>query len=227
MSEGNKEIKVKLIETPLGKAIAIITVLCAIVGTVIAVLTYFRGSGPAVPANSQVYAVGETVHFGEWDWRILDVQGNKALLITENVIETRPYNEEGTAVTWETCTLRTYLNGEFLEKFSARDRKMILLTQNNNPDNPWYEKGKGCGKTDDKVFLLSIEEGEKYFGNGQHNEERMARFNNDRIMWWLRSPGHSQNYAAYIMDDGHVPILGLIVSNYNGGLRPALWLKLT
>ena len=174
------------------------------------------------------YTVGDTIHFGEWDWRVLAVENGKALLITKNIIEQRPYNDEEANVTWETCTLRAYLNGEFLKKFSTQERAKICKIENVNFDNPWYETSGGSNTTD-KVFLLSIEEVKKYFGDIQPNEERAARIRNDRAFWWLRSPGQHQDYAAYVSLDGKVPILGLVVSSIGegtNGVRPALWLKI-
>ena len=38
------------------------------------------------------FHVGEVVPFGDYDWRILDIKGNAALIITETMIEQRPYN---------------------------------------------------------------------------------------------------------------------------------------
>jgi len=61
---------------------------------------------------------------------VLDVQGDKALMITKDVIEKRPYNVQDTDVTWETCDLRKYLNGEFLQKFTEEERGKMF--RNNN-----------------------------------------------------------------------------------------------
>ena len=118
--------------------------------------------------------VGDIMRFGEWDWRVLDVQNNRALIITENIIERRAYNEEDEEVTWETCTLRGYLNGEFLQKFSGEERGRIAETRIQNPDNLWYAR-KGGNHTEDKVFLLSLEEVDRYFGNSGDYENRRSK----------------------------------------------------
>jgi len=53
--------------------------------------------------NEGLLGVGDIYHFGPYDWRVLGVQEDKALLITEGIIEERAYNEEDHSVTWETC----------------------------------------------------------------------------------------------------------------------------
>jgi hypothetical protein len=198
---------------------------------------------------------GETRNllFGPYAWRVLDIQGDRALLITEDVIEQRHYNASLEAVTWEGCTLRAYLNGEFCRKFSPQERRIISENENPNEDNQWYGTDGG-GDTRDRVFLLSLEEVVKHFGdsgdlaarkgwywedgkdvlkdgkgyyiNDQYNSERVAKFNNSGYWWWLRSPGGSQILAAFVRSGGNVALDGHFVYNDSVGVRPALWLNL-
>ncbi|MDR0474164.1 MAG: DUF6273 domain-containing protein, partial [Treponema sp.] len=62
--------------------------------------------------------INSIIRFGGYTWRVLDVQGGEALIITEEVIEQRKYNNVYKDVSWETCDLRKYLNGGFLRKFT-------------------------------------------------------------------------------------------------------------
>ena len=39
------------------------------------------------------FKIGSTVSFGGYTWRILDIQNNMALIITENIIEQRAYHD--------------------------------------------------------------------------------------------------------------------------------------
>ena len=185
--------------------------------------------------------VGDVIPFGEWNWRVLDVQDGKALIITENLIEPRPYNVELAEVTWEKCTLREYLNGEFLQKFTAEEQRRIAETRVSNPDNLWCGTNGG-NNTIDKVFLLSLEEVVKYFGDSgqlqnepgdkpyiddQYNSARIAMdVNGNPWWWWLRSPGFSSGYAASVYDEGYVHVYGFDVIADHLGVRPALWLNL-
>jgi hypothetical protein len=65
----------------------------------------------------------ETMRFGNYDWRILEVVNSKALLLSETVIVTLPYHRPGGCITWENCTLRQYLNNEFYNSFSPQDKR--------------------------------------------------------------------------------------------------------
>ena len=101
--------------------------------------------------------IGSIVPFGGYHWRILDIQGNAALIITEHMIEQHPYNNRAGDVTWADCSLRKYLNGEFYNKFTAAERSRIIPVLNTNRDNQWY-RSKGGEDTRDYLFLLSMEE---------------------------------------------------------------------
>lgn len=49
-------------------------------------------------------------------WRVLSVDGDDVFLLADQNLDAQPYNNNDTAadVTWETCGLRTWLNGMFL-----------------------------------------------------------------------------------------------------------------
>ena len=109
--------------------------------------------------------IGSVIKVANIDWLVLDVDKaqNRALLISEKILEKRPYNTEYVDITWERCTLRQYLNGEFYNKLGAA-KSAIADTQNNNPKNPWYGISGG-NATSDKIFLLNLDEVVKYFGD--------------------------------------------------------------
>jgi len=179
--------------------------------------------------------VGSIISFAKYNWRVLDVQGDKVLLLTEDVIEKRQYNMQPTYITWEACALRKYLNGEFLQKFTREEQSRIIETRASNPDNLWY--GTHGGKaTNDKIFLLSLEEVDRYFGNSgdyqgkrrkeynggklvvdskgflfsnAHDNARVAKYKGEACRWWLRSPGSSSDCAAGVDDDGYVSVIGI------------------
>ena len=190
--------------------------------------------------------VGDIIPFGGYDWRVLDVRDGKALLITKEILETRPYNVGRKKITWEKCTLRQYLNGAFYDSLGEA-KHAIAETHNSNPNNQWYGT-KGGNATNDKVFLLSLDEVCRYFGDSteklrnvrededylsdKNSPNRIARQRNiGACQWWLRSPGgYSSNImdAAVVYDDGDVGISGVPVNDDDyGGVRPALWLDLS
>jgi hypothetical protein len=119
--------------------------------------------------------------FGQYNWRILDIQDGKALLITQDIMEKKPFNDKQANTDWETCTLRKYLNGDFYNRFSAADQARIAATKVDNPKNGSY----GGRSTKDNIFLLSVDEANKYF---KDDADRIASYNGDaNYGWWLRT----------------------------------------
>ena len=124
-------------------------------------------------------------------WRVLSVNGNDAFLMAEKTLDNQCFNEHPKSstgggkelwATWETCTLRTWLNDTFLnaaftdeEKNAIADTTVVTLGE-----DPWNTGTLTDGGNDtvDKVYLLSLEEirngeygfdsqPEGYLGNGQ------------------------------------------------------------
>ena len=203
-------------------------------------------SSAAAAELDRKFTVGNVVVFGRYEqddnqgngkepvqWRVLKREGQKALLISEMNLDSQPYNKEWTSVTWETCTLRTWLNGPFLNAaFTRTQQGAILTTAVKNEDNPSFGTDGGRD-TSDQVFLLSIAEAEKLFSrdedravkNTAYAKAQGAYDNDGAGWWWLRSPGDFQNNAAYVFTDGSVYRDGGDV-NFDLAVRPALWLDL-
>lgn len=196
---------------------------------------------------------GDIITFGGYEWRVLDIKSTAALIITEDIVEKRPYHDVYKDTTWADCGLRKYLNGEFYEQFSEADKSRIIMVTNKNLDNPWFGTSGG-DDTQDRLFLLDIEDVVcRYFGDsGDHlrnrskkqnywfqrkdenNSKRISKFMGYDYWWWLRSPGRINRAAAYIHGDpgGCVGVNGNSVfftrfgAERDGGVRPALWLSL-
>ena len=122
-------------------------------------------------ANPLGYVVGNIVTFGTYagesiQWKVLEDKGNGTyVLLSEYGLEAKAYNEEYVDVTWETCTLRSWLNGEFYQTaFTDKERAQILLTDVVNADNAEYGT-EGGNDTQDYVYLLSLDEVQRYFGD--------------------------------------------------------------
>ena len=158
------------------------------------------------------------------------------LLISKYELDCKPYNEEKEDVTWETSTLRTWLNNAFINNaFSQSEQALIATTTVSADENLEYSTKPG-NATQDKVFLLSIKEVNTYFPS---NEARMCTPTNYTIEqgifidsgrtscdWWLRSPGAYQSNAACVLPDGESHENGLNVESDDCGVRPALWINL-
>lgn len=186
----------------------------------------------------------DIINFGNYNWRVLEVENSKALIISENIIELRWYHQEFVDITWSECGLRSYLNDEFYNNFGQHEKSRIISVTNKNPDNPWF-RTRGGTDTVDRIFLLNIEEACEYFGSSTgnllnkseqrwliddcNNERRQAKFGNAYHWWRLRSPGYYSKTSASISSNGSVYVRGNGVFGRprdGGGVRPALWLEL-
>ncbi|MCR4594270.1 MAG: toll/interleukin-1 receptor domain-containing protein, partial [Clostridiales bacterium] len=177
---------------------------------------------------SDIYA-GYKFNFGTYNgeditWRVLAKEENKILVISDKALFHKEYNEVYTDTTWEKCTLRKYLNNDFLNNcFSEENQKKILKTKVINDNNPEYGTSGGAD-TMDKVFLLSIDEANKYFASD--NDRKARDILGQKSFWWLRSPGYSSNFAACVCGDGSVDNFGFNVIRGGLAVRPALWINL-
>ena len=106
-------------------------------------------------------------------WRVLSVEGDDALLVADKNLDCQRYNDTYEDVTWETCTLRSWLNGYGEEEnvckndyssgnfmdyaFTAEEQEAIQTTDIVNNENLEYGTDGG-NNTSDQVYLLSIEE---------------------------------------------------------------------
>lgn len=166
---------------------------------------------------------GDEIFFGTnngqkiW-WDVLIVYDHMALIISNDCICYKPYHQFDRDITWSDCTLRQWLNNEFINGFLTHAEKTKIQPIGlNNDDNIEFNTSGGIA-TNDQVFLLSIHEAKILFANDQ------ARASGS--MWWLRSPGSSSNCAAYVLNDGEVFTCGLNVADKRVGVRPAMWLNL-
>ena len=194
--------------------------------------------------------VGDTIIFGTYEqdndkfngkedieWLVLAKKDNRLLVISQYGLDYQEYNTKFEDVTWESCTLRKWLNGAFLNTaFSNEEKTMIPTVTVSADQNPDYSTNPGS-TTEDNVFLLSITEAKRYF---KTDEARMcvptayAKANNAYLgdaatyIWWLRSPGRSQRSAACVDYDGGVDSDGSRGYAVHSGVyvRPAMWISL-
>ena len=179
------------------------------------------------------------------EWLVLeyDAKNNKALLISRYGLDCQPYNSSRTDVTWETCSLRTWLNGTFLNKaFSKAEQGAILTTEVDNSKSQCYSgySTNGGNNTKDKVFLLSYAEALKYFKNDEARKCAPTDYaikqgtwtsssykvdGRATCFWWLRSPGSSSSSAAFVGCNGARSYFDVDYSD--GAVRPAFWLDLS
>ena len=165
----------------------------------------------------------QRIEFGPFVWRVLYERDGKKLIITEDIVSVMRANFP----TWEESDIRRILNGTFLQNFTPEEKERIAETFVMNNDNLWipYPYALGGNHTVDKVFLLSVEEADRYFGDSgqylrmrgwrftenppvgyervsggtklsnRHDRSRVALYNGSPRSWWLRSTGNSMLFT--------------------------------
>ena len=132
---------------------------------------------------------GEYVIFGSYEqdgnvnngpepieWEVLDEGNGKMLLISRYILDWQPYNTDKTAVTWENCTLRSWLNNDFYNiAFSTDEQSRIITADLSNPDNTYWDISGG-NNTQDKLFLLSIDEIRNYYSFNSWYEDTQSGY---------------------------------------------------
>ena len=180
-------------------------------------------------------------------WRVLanNTSSKQLFLLSDQALDTVQYHTEAEDVTWAASTIRSWLNGygASLNKqskdytnnnfkdtaFSADEQTAIMLTEKIiNDDNPTY-KTEGGNKTDDKIFLLSIDEANKYFSSDDARKcvpTDYAKEQGASAFWWVRSPGGMSDRAAFVDLGGDVRYGGDSVDYDYDCVRPAFNLNL-
>ena len=202
-------------------------------------LQSIKANYPLIPLA--IANVGDIVYFGTYEqdndtsngkedieWLILAKEDNKVLIISDKALDRKQYNTSQTNITWESCSLRKWLNDTFLNAaFSAEEQAFIQSTKVSNA-------------TTDKVFLLSIDEADKYFSSNEARKciptfyveknrywmiyDDYTKDDKFCIWWWTRSPGKYQSYAVPITGDGGIYYDGYYV-DFHAFVRPAMWIS--
>lgn len=189
--------------------------------------------------NNESISVGDIIKFGSYfqsanmpgkesiEWQVLDINDGKALLISKYGLDAKPSFDYGSKKAyWEISSLRGWLNGAFFNTaFNNNEKERIVFYTN--------------GYTQDKVFLLSDNEAEKYFTSkdkrkcfateyakksGVYTGNGKIFSKDNSCMWWLRS--HNDDFIA-----DHVSMDGSTTTTINPAscciaVRPAIWIQL-
>ena len=175
------------------------------------------------------------------EWVVLAKEGSKVLLISRYGLNAHCYHKETPYPTWAKSDIRNWLNSTFLnEAFTPAEQAGIVTTTVSTPS---YYGNSGGADTQDKIWLLSREEAEKYY---RHDASRKAvptvyavargawQYDGNNIAsklngegccwWWLRSPGYISNSASSVYGDGSLNFINVYYAI--NAVRPAFWLNL-
>ena len=178
----------------------------------------------------------------EWMVMEVDEENHKAFLLSFRGLDSKRYHREYTNVTWETCSLRAWLNDEFLntaftpeEQAAIQDTEVDLSEAQGLRD--WNSAGRAAGSTRDKLFLLSALEVRKYLvrdewrlcavpdGAAEKAYLTSSKELNGRKTcdYWLRNAAYKTN-AGIVRADGTIDKESM--NNGRGAVRPAMWVSI-
>lgn len=190
--------------------------------------------------------VGDRVYFGKYsnddsekktiDWIVLAKEKNRVLVISDDAIDNKPYEESASHASWETCSLRKWLNDRFYKAaFSKTEQDYIMTSKVTADKNPEYDTDPGKDSMD-KLFLLSVTEVEKYLKDKINRECQLINIKYDYCDWWLRTPGKNEEYTSIVDWDGWITTEKSVreFNEYTNkwmdapseGVRPAMWIEI-
>lgn len=174
-------------------------------------------------------SVGSTVTFGRFPtdtdyemkplvWRVLSVEDDHALLMTEQEIMSISYDIIQKDA-WENSYVRKLLNkGFFHAAFTEKEQAQIETVKLKNLKNP-TQPGENRIDTKDRVFLLSFEEAETYLPTEESRTAKPTKYafaqtaaKREWGVWNLRTEGKkpwgpvsvSEGLGEYVMTGNHV-----------------------
>lgn len=212
-----------------------------------------------ISQNGRTLGPGSIVSFGAYEqdnipengkepieWLVLEVQDQKALLVSSDILDARPFNNPDTSyLTWDASLIRQWLNSDFYTSaFDAEEQPYVLLSDLLTPSNTYYET-TDCPDTQDRVFLLSSSEIDQYFhvpwnsiGYLSYIKEIQAKPSAYALAQGLEvnDTGHARWFLRSPSDIRLIPISSVSASGYVSspgvhldepfGTRPAIWVDL-
>lgn len=185
--------------------------------------------------------------YGIWSipikWIVLDREDERALLLALYNVDVISFDDVKTEkITWETSTLREWLNGDFREiAFDENERECIIETIVETEDNSLYGTDGGAESVD-QIFVLSVKEAEYYLTKKEErrtqieppvNKEKIDWSNDtlhedttDFYGWWLRTPGDTDKKMVYVSGFGEIHLEGVLADDLWMSVRPAMWVDL-
>ena len=175
------------------------------------------------------------------EWIVLEIQDQKALLISKYVLDCLPFRDIQPDYSWDNSSIRSWLNDTFYTaSFLESEQNAIIVTTVPNAAEDGFADyhPRDQRKTHDHVFLLSYREVMLYFPKQndrkvigtEYARSKGARFAGVTAIvigetdWWLRSPGNASYDAAFVNVYGDVDTKHVLTKQ---GIRPAIWVDLS
>ena len=165
----------------------------------------------------------------EIEWIVVDEEEKYFVLVSKYVLDCKPYNDTKKEVSWNNCSVRSWLNEDFSD-----------ISFGN------MHKGKLAKYESDYVYILSAEQVKLYFDNDEKRiceatayakEKGASQYTeSNNCFWWLKDNGRYRNpvngeiaayndCAASVMSNGSISESGNSVNYGYYGVRPVIRIK--
>lgn len=173
------------------------------------------------------------------EWEIVATKDDMALVVSKYALDRKNYHDIDEDVTWETCSLRSWLNNDFFNDTFTDDEKSLISDSSVKAyNNPTYDVFAG-NDTVDKVFILSVEEFNMYYPAGSKKGYAPTAYTEAKdihvyrtgtCMVWLRNPGQVANSACFLFGSAGANVEGGWVAGHEGvgaklAVCPAMWIN--
>ena len=190
--------------------------ICVIAGLFLIIIT-LQGmiTPPVLPPQ-----VGDIITFGPYRWIILDVAENKKLLLSRDILYIEQFHHSDFLYGgWDSSGMRQYfLHQVFINSFNEEERDRMAVAYVQTPQNPWFEDSRASLTSRDLIFLLSIDEVTKYFGDSGRADSRPTFSGGFLADYYNEARQARYNGRAMLMRGG-TPFM-------YAGVRPAVWIYL-
>ncbi len=180
----------------------------------------------------QALSVGDPFIYGEYwqreaekdgkediEWTVLNKAEGRILVISKYALDYKQYHSSRTHTKWDGCSLKTWLNGDFLNAaFSTTELQKIVC----------IDQKRGS------VFLMDTNDINSFLPtNGSRKckatkyvraKKSYANDENGYCRWWLHASGLDLGHASTVEPDGHIDKLGDSV-DFANAIRPAMWVS--
>ena len=189
------------------------------------------------------------------EWIVIADSEERLLLLSSKVLDQRVFNDNYNSTSWESSSVRKWLNEDFYNAAFNDEEKTIIEDYATIPG----DVSAGTAEVKDKVFLLSREEAEAYIGaeEGAPGNQLCAKvtphainagvwyitedyyslfgfkdkgFSDEMIgcgNWWLRSNGKDDTRIMDVGASGIIRLTGHEAASKQDGVRPAIYIRIS
>jgi hypothetical protein len=174
------------------------------------------------------YQEGDVMLFGSYEQNNIRYDGAEPIewivLLSQYALDSERYHYRKESVSWDTCSVRDWLNTTFYEEAFTRSEQRSILSS-------------GTSVYDDYVFLLSDVEAETYLPRAKDRICKATVYGSCQNVyvnpttggsWWLlRTTGDDgSKFAMSVNSDGTIDYNGGHVESDRGTVRPAIWVNI-